>query len=510
MVPHLEGGSLVNAAVGSAAVGNAKTIEIGVQNTISHYGVACRNAADPIFARRFHRPAEEARQYFPCCLSLLIALALLGTGTQTRAQDARGTAAASASTSAVQRSSVATQRNDIPYQASITHVQPMTGLVLWPDHEQVETDAIAMEFLYVGYDQVSDGVMKEGEFQFGWESLDESLDEVAARGHQAILRFYDTYPGKPSTIPESIKQAAGYRGQWAKSEGKKTEFADWGNRTLQAFLQSLLNQFAERYDRDRRIAFFEFGFGLWGEYHIYDGPSELGRTMPSKDFQATIAKQLASQLKDLPWMISVDAADSENTPFADDPSLLGLRFGLFDDSFLCKSHAKENAKNWKTFNNDRWQTSPAGGELSYYEDRDQRLALSEKGPYGIPFAMLARQFHISFMIGNDQPEHQTMARIKQASQLLGYRFRLTRLQTDGASVHASIVNDGIAPIYRDAFLAFDGERTRTSLRGLLPGASIDVSLPSTTTNPVISIQSDAILPAQQIEFQADLKGTKNE
>ena len=29
-------------------------------------------------------------------------------------------------------------------------------------------------------------------------------------------------------------------------------------------------EFAARYDDDPRIAFLQVGFGLWGEYHIYD------------------------------------------------------------------------------------------------------------------------------------------------------------------------------------------------------------------------------------------------
>ena len=42
---------------------------------------------------------------------------------------------------------------------------------------------------------------------------------------------------------------------------------------------------AEKYKNDPRLAFIQTGFGLWSEYHIYDGPFELGKTFPSKDFQ---------------------------------------------------------------------------------------------------------------------------------------------------------------------------------------------------------------------------------
>ena len=32
---------------------------------------------------------------------------------------------------------------------------------------------------------------------------------------------------------------------------------------------------------------------------------------------------------------------------------------------------------------DRWQTSPAGGEISYYEDKDQHEFLNPAGLYGV-------------------------------------------------------------------------------------------------------------------------------
>ena len=41
-------------------------------------------------------------------------------------------------------------------------------------------------------------------------------------------------------------------------------------------------------------------------------------------------------------MISVDAADGSRAPFASQRDLLKIPFGVFDDSFLCKQHAREN------------------------------------------------------------------------------------------------------------------------------------------------------------------------
>ena len=36
----------------------------------------------------------------------------------------------------------------------------------------------------------------------------------------------------------------------------------------------------------------------------------------------------------------------------------------------------DNEKNWNAIGENRWKTSPAGGEISYYEDKDQHEFLN--------------------------------------------------------------------------------------------------------------------------------------
>lgn len=269
----------------------------------------------------------------------------------------------------------------------------MTGIVLWTDNDKAATDAVQLEFRYCGYNEV---VNETGQYDFG--KLDRILDEVAARRHQAILRFYFEYVGKPTTVPDFIKRMPDYRETIGKSEGKPTHFGDWSHPALQQFTLDFTTRLAEHYDRDPRIAFLETGFGLWAEYHIYDGPNKLGAQFPDKPFQTKFLKHMAGQFKRLPWMISVDAVDSRYSPLKETRGLLDLNFGVFDDSFLCKQHPEENALNWKAMQQDRWQSSPAGGEFSYYTNRDQKMALEPNGPHGVSFEKAAAQFHISFMI----------------------------------------------------------------------------------------------------------------
>ena len=394
-----------------------------------------------------------------------------------------------------------TQR--VPLNSRITEVQPMTGIVLWSDNDWAEkhSDSIALEYRYCGYDEVVD---ESGGYD--WSKIESVLDDIASRNHQAILRFYFVYVGQQTTVPDFIKTQSDYNETIGKSESKRTSFCDWTNPALQEFTLDFYSKFAERYDRDPRIAYLQTGFGLWAEYHIYSGPKDLGKTFPSKEYQIRFLRHLHREFSSLPWSISIDAADYDYTPLEGSDSLLQLGFGLFDDSFLCKSHPKENAVNWRILDPNRWKRQPGGGELSYYNKKDQKQALAKTGPNGIPFETAAKQFHISYMIGNDQPRFQESDRIKSAGMATGYRFRITSASVRDGDLTIQVTNEGIAPIYRDAYFLAGDRRSTTSLKGLLPGESLRCLVKNVNDADLqrVTIQSDAILSTQKIQFAADL------
>ena len=45
---------------------------------------------------------------------------------------------------------------------------------------------------------------------YDWRVMDRLLERVAARRHQAIVRFYFVYPGNPTTVPGYIKALPDY------------------------------------------------------------------------------------------------------------------------------------------------------------------------------------------------------------------------------------------------------------------------------------------------------------
>jgi hypothetical protein len=400
-------------------------------------------------------------------------------------------------------SAIAQSRQSIPLKSSITHVQPMTGIVLWHDNDALNkhAQAVTLEYRYCGYNEI---VQPNGDYDYA--AIEKILNETAARNHQAILRFYFCYPGKKTTVPDIVSKRSDYNETIGISEKKKTHFCDWSNKALQDFTLDFYTKFASRYDNDPRLAFLQTGFGLWAEYHIYDGPRKMGKTFPSKEFQAKFLRHLDNQFNSLPWSISVDAADYDYTPLEDNAELLALNFGVFDDSFLCKQHPKVNAINWKTLDSNRWTRQPGGGEFSYYNSRDQKKALSPTGPNGVSFEAAAKQFHITYMIGNDQPRFQTVDRIKSASMATGYRFKVTEATVKDDTIKLKVTNEGVAPIYRDAWFAAGKNRSNTSLKNLLPGEIRECEIVGATKYDAaqITIQSDSILPTQTIQFEANL------
>ena len=86
-------------------------------------------------------------------------------------------------------------------QSKISNVQPMTGIVLWSTNEAVATAPIQLEYAYLKYNQV---VQERGKYD--WQTVERLLNEVAARKHQAILRWHDTYVGEPTGVPTFIKE----------------------------------------------------------------------------------------------------------------------------------------------------------------------------------------------------------------------------------------------------------------------------------------------------------------
>jgi len=175
---------------------------------------------------------------------------------------------------------------------------------------------------------------------------------------------------------------------------------------------------------------------------------------------------------------------------------------------MCEEYYEYNYKNWQFFGEERYKTSPLGGEFSYYSDYDQKHCLDKEGMYGRTFEEMVRKVHMTFIIGNDQPGKQTDERITEAAMSMGYRFRIEDYRMkEGTGAAVKITNEGVAPIYRDAFVSVDGVRGEYNLRNLLPGESewVEIPLKDISSKSAPAILCDHLVPGQQIQFAADVK-----
>ncbi len=387
-----------------------------------------------------------------------------------------------------------------PLQSLITKAQPLAGIVLWTNNPKNKTDAISLEFTYMSYNEI----VKNKE-TYDWSALEKKLDAAASRNHQLIFRFKYVYPGFKTSVPDYIKQLSDYKETVGLSEKKKTWFPDWTHKELHRFTLVFYKKLAEKYDTDERLAYIQVGFGLWGEYHIYDGPCKIGTTFPSKKFQEQFFRNLANVFQKTHWMISIDSHDEKYSSLSKQPYLQKLPFGLFDDSFMHKNHNKYNAWAWKFFGKKRYMVSPAGGEFSYYTNFDQKNVLNKTGLHGVTFEQAAKKYHITYMIGNDQPGYQSINRIKEASLTCGYKFKVLSVKSNVSQTIITVKNIGVAPIYYDAFVSVNGIKSKDSLRDLLPGMSKEYVISSGGENPKVAIICNRILKTQRIEFEAHIK-----
>lgn len=402
----------------------------------------------------------------------------------------------------------------------ITHAQPMTGLAVWPwkakDIHASYGKCIQLEFNYFKPSSIVKGCNEDGSIIYDWSEFENALSDVATRGHQLVARFYYEYPGSPdeepapTVVPQYIKQLPDYKETFSKSAG--TYYADWSNTELQRFTLQFYTDFLQKYARDPRLAFLEVGFGHWSEYHIYPTTVVYGKNFPTMAFQKEFLLHLNELCDGLPWLISKNAAD--NSSIAKDNELMALRFGMFEDSFMGKYFAEGGyEQRWNSISKGtRWQTGVCGGEISL-ENNDQLNFLRPEGLYGYTFEKSAANYHFTFAICNavTDSKYGTPARVKQASWATGYRFVVKQCLTDGANTKLLVRNEGVAPLYRDAYFAIGAIRSETSLKELLPGEETWMEIAATPQpdGKDIRIVCDHILPQQEIEFEANLDSAEN-
>jgi len=375
-------------------------------------------------------------------------------------------------------------------------VNPFTGGVAWETSENA--DVLAMEWAFVGLSDVYPTCAGSPD----WSDVDTFLTNVAARGHQAILRPVVFGPGygAGSYAPSDLATSD------FSYDGDTFENPRWDMGSVQSCILQFIDAFAARYRDDQRVAYIQMGLvGLWGEHHLDGGPYTAA-SFPSVAFQKSMIEHyldgFGTNSSDLLCGLSLDAAQSHGFFGSADASLDTARVGFFDDTLLEADHGGPD--NW------RQETAPArqlalhrqhgwGGEAFWdgcNSDGSWTTPPHDCGN-GETLGAQGARLGLDYMLGSNAYDGAIgREALLTASQLMGYKFtatRVTRLESGDLAV--TVENTGVAYCPYEVQVCTQ-EGCAGDLSTLAPGASAVVTVPaSSAASQVLSLTSPRLAPS---------------
>jgi hypothetical protein len=342
-------------------------------------------------------------------------------------------------------SSIASARADDPPAEVVIRPEPAPGplnnpLKGWCPY----TDAgpirqpYSMVFLYAPWKELEP---EEGRYAFEqWERRAWAVPE--AEGKHVVLRVYIDYPGRPSGLPDWLKDRGVRLTPYEDHGGGLSP--DYDDPRMVAALERLIEAMGRRYNEHPRVAFLQLGLlGFSGEWHtwprseLYASPQTerrvieaYRRAFPDTLLQARYARGFAGEQ---PWLGFHDDMFPEDTDNGRDWSFLaGLR---------------------RSGRTDNWRRAAIGGEMVPHQ------ATAWLGPeYRRTVEMLERG-HFTWIgpycpaLGRSQdPEFRR--RSEALVRRMGYQFRLDEIRHLGSVVRGGPLkvsirgeNQGVAPFY---------------------------------------------------------------
>jgi len=365
---------------------------------------------------------------------------------------------------------------------------PFKGLVPYSGDVQ-RSFPHSLEFNILPY-----SALVKGYDDFDWRPLETLLDDIASRGHQAILRIYLEYPGRPGIIPkflikDGLKIDAYLNTNTAPFPPALVETPDYENQNLRRSLKAFIAAFGKKYDGDPRLGFVTAGLlGTWGEWHTYPR-SEL---FASKAVQIEVMEAYEAAFKLTPVLLRYPAGDDtfQKAKNADRP------FGYHDDSFAWATlHTGKDGDEWFFMTalaaagpdaESKWKTEPIGGEIRpeawgrVFDERPGDPAIQD-------ILTCVETTHASWLLDSGMfgkpPDGDRVRRAEALVRGMGYDFHCPRVVIGAVAagkvaVRLEIVNRGVAPFYSDWKgewgLLSDGKvvhavESSGTLTGLLPG-----------------------------------------
>ena len=366
---------------------------------------------------------------------------------------------------------------------------PLKGLVPYQGDRR-KLFPHSLEFNYLPY-----SILVKGYDEFDWDPLERMLDDIASRGHQAVLRVYLEYPNKTGAIPEFLLRDGLKVHKYATSNtaspaAAQAETPDYEDKNLRKSLTGFIAALGERYDGDPRIGFITAGLlGAWGEWHTYPR-SEL---FASKTVQLEVMDAYEAAFKITRVLLRYPTGDGDDRLAKN----ADRKFGYHDDSFAWATldtgkhedswffMAKLKSRRASRRDQVERRTRSAGRSARRHGARCSTTSPDNKRIQN--FRQCVEATHVSWLMDSGMfKQEQKADRIKRAEQevrRMGYEFHapavtIGEVKGGKLTVSLEVENRGVAPFYYDwqpeYGLLANGQAVKTfagtgKLTGLLPG-----------------------------------------
>jgi hypothetical protein len=345
----------------------------------------------------------------------------------------------------------------------------------------------SLEFNYLPYSS-----LVKGYDEFDWAPMEKLLDNIASRGHQAVLRIFLEYPDKKGIIPEFLVKDGLKVHKWLYTETQPfppapIETPNYEDKNLRRSLKNFLAAFGKKYDGDPRIGFITAGLlGTWGEWHTY--PKE--ELFASKAVQLEVMDAYEAAFKVTPILLRYPAGEKTYQKATN----ANRKFGYHDDSFAWATlDTGKKDDSWfympalKLAGPEaeaKWKTQPIGGEIrpeawkKVFDDKPGDKQIQD-------FRTCVETTHATWLMDSGmfgkKSKPDLIKRAEAQVRRMGYEFHVPAVTLDlqgrKISVKVEIENRGVAPFYYDwkpeYGLLLDGKVVMTfpgrgKLIGLLP------------------------------------------
>ncbi|MCR4694479.1 MAG: DUF4832 domain-containing protein [Pseudobutyrivibrio sp.] len=350
-------------------------------------------------------------------------------------------------------------KHDLIKSDTVPEINPLKGLIPFSGQTSFPH---SMEWFYI---PVSDVEVAEG--QYDWTALEDRLNAVSDRGHQAVLRFYYDYPGETAGVPSYLINDYGLEMKpydEPDALGGSGRCPDYSNQKFRQSMQNFISAFGQEYDGDPRIGFITEGLlGFWGEWHNWPFDEDTSDGKPDWSIPTQVYKEVYEAYDD-----AFDVTQLVVREPKDGIDNVSYKTGYHDDSFCYSTLSEANGgQSWSFMQRlinhnveNNWKFGAIGGEIypplqgELFKDSPQEVAGSPLQDWDACVA----ESHASWLMCDRIKGYSgtTKTNALNASKQLGYNLFVSSAtfanelkSGDSLSLSLDIVNDGVAPFYYD-------------------------------------------------------------